>query len=63
MRLAGPFHHNQTKDNLIHLKEGQIVGEWRDSTYGKSTPWSLQLPERTETNSQQVSGEDAFLTT
>lgn len=24
----------QTKDNLIHLKEGQIVGEWRDSTYG-----------------------------
>jgi hypothetical protein len=25
---------NQTKDNLIHLKDGQIVGEWRDSTYG-----------------------------
>jgi hypothetical protein len=24
----------QTKDNLVHLKEGQIVGEWRDSTYG-----------------------------
>jgi hypothetical protein len=24
----------QIKDNLIHLKEGQIVGEWRDSTYG-----------------------------
>lgn len=24
----------QTKDNLIHLKEGEIVGEWRDSTYG-----------------------------
>lgn len=24
----------QTKDNLIHLKEGQVVGEWRDSTYG-----------------------------
>lgn len=24
----------QTKDNLIPLKEGQIVGEWRDSTYG-----------------------------
>ena len=25
---------NQTKDNLIHLREGQIVGQWRDSTYG-----------------------------
>jgi hypothetical protein len=25
---------NQTMDNLIHLKDGQIVGEWRDSTYG-----------------------------
>ncbi|OCK77578.1 hypothetical protein K432DRAFT_384581 [Lepidopterella palustris CBS 459.81] len=24
----------QTKENLIHLKTGQIVGEWRDSTYG-----------------------------
>ena len=24
----------QTQDNLIHLKEGQIVGQWRDSTYG-----------------------------
>lgn len=24
----------QTKANLIHLKQGQIVGEWRDSTYG-----------------------------
>ncbi|KAM0719777.1 hypothetical protein Q7P37_003910 [Cladosporium fusiforme] len=24
----------QTKDNLIHLKEGEVVGEWRDSTYG-----------------------------
>ena len=24
----------QTKANLIHLKEGEIVGEWRDSTYG-----------------------------
>ena len=24
----------QTQANLIHLKEGQIVGEWRDSTYG-----------------------------
>ncbi|KAI9794558.1 MAG: hypothetical protein M1816_004445 [Peltula sp. TS41687] len=36
MTLAEPFagNGNQTKDNLIHLKEGQIVGEWRDSTYG-----------------------------
>ncbi|KAK4985240.1 hypothetical protein LTR50_006088 [Elasticomyces elasticus] len=24
----------QTMQNLIHLKEGEIVGEWRDSTYG-----------------------------
>ena len=24
----------QTQENLIHLKEGQIVGQWRDSTYG-----------------------------
>ncbi|KAK4508256.1 hypothetical protein PRZ48_001994 [Zasmidium cellare] len=24
----------QTMDNLIHLEEGQLVGEWRDSTYG-----------------------------
>lgn len=37
MNLAAPFagHKNQTKDNLVHLKDGQIVGEWRDSTYGK----------------------------
>lgn len=34
MRITGPFTHRQTQDNLIHLKEGQIVGEWRDSTYG-----------------------------
>lgn len=34
--LAAPFAASggQTKDNLMHLKEGQIVGEWRDSTYG-----------------------------
>jgi hypothetical protein len=24
----------QIEDNLIHLKEGEVVGEWRDSTYG-----------------------------
>lgn len=39
MNLAAPFagHNNQTKDNLVHLKDGQIVGEWRDSTYGKAS--------------------------
>lgn len=37
MNLAAPFagDKNQTKDNLVHLKDGQIVGEWRDSAYGK----------------------------
>jgi hypothetical protein len=37
MRLAAPFagEHNQTKDNLIHLKDGETSGEWRDSTDGK----------------------------
>lgn len=36
MNTSAPFaaEGNQTQDNLIHLKEGQIVGEWRDSTYG-----------------------------
>ncbi|KAE8376571.1 hypothetical protein BDV26DRAFT_265315 [Aspergillus bertholletiae] len=34
MRLAQPFARNHTKENLIHLKEGQVVGQWRDSTYG-----------------------------
>jgi hypothetical protein len=24
----------QIEDNLVHLKEGEVVGEWRDSTYG-----------------------------
>ncbi|KAE8447211.1 hypothetical protein EG329_011042 [Mollisiaceae sp. DMI_Dod_QoI] len=34
--LAAPFAApgNQTKANLMHLKDGQIVGQWRDSTYG-----------------------------
>ena len=37
MTAAGRFaaEGNQTKENLIHLMEGEIVGEWRDSTYGK----------------------------
>lgn len=36
MNTSAPFTApgGQTKDNLIHLKQGQIVGEWRDSTYG-----------------------------
>ena len=36
MNTSAPFAQpgGQTQDNLIHLKEGQIVGEWRDSTYG-----------------------------
>ncbi|KAK4635119.1 hypothetical protein CLAFUW4_02161 [Fulvia fulva] len=24
----------QTKENLIHLQDGEVVGQWRDSTYG-----------------------------
>ena len=34
--LAAPFASpgNQTIDNLMHIKDGQIVGQWRDSTYG-----------------------------
>ncbi|OOQ84806.1 glycogen debranching enzyme [Penicillium brasilianum] len=34
MRLARPFAENQTKANLVHLKDGQVVGEWRDSEFG-----------------------------
>ena len=36
MSIAAPFaaDGNQTEDNLIHLRDGQIVGEWRDSTFG-----------------------------
>ncbi|KAF7589450.1 hypothetical protein BBP40_004287 [Aspergillus hancockii] len=34
MRLALTFARKQTKENLIHLLEGQVVGQWRDSTYG-----------------------------
>lgn len=32
--ITSPFFLDQTSDNLIHLKEDEIVGEWRDSTYG-----------------------------
>lgn len=36
MNTSAPFaaSGNQTSDNLIHLKENQVVGEWRDSTFG-----------------------------
>jgi len=36
MAIAGRYaaEGNQTIDNLAHLKSDQIVGEWRDSTYG-----------------------------
>ena len=36
MAIAGRFaaSGNQTIDNLAHLKSDQIVGQWRDSTYG-----------------------------
>lgn len=36
MRLARPFAEKQMKENLVHLKDGQVVGEWRDSEYGMS---------------------------
>lgn len=36
MNTSAPFAApgKQTMDNLIHIKPGQVVGEWRDSTYG-----------------------------
>ncbi|SLM38019.1 hypothetical protein LPUS_08075 [Lasallia pustulata] len=36
MRLAAPFaaKGGQKQSNLVHLKSDQIVGQWRDSTYG-----------------------------
>jgi len=36
MNTSAPFaaQGGQVKENMIHLKENQIVGEWRDSTYG-----------------------------
>lgn len=34
INITAPFLDNQTVANLLHLKEGEIVGEWRDSTYG-----------------------------
>ena len=36
MNFAAPFttQGGQTQENLIHLKDDTIVGQWRDSTYG-----------------------------
>ncbi|KAJ6441200.1 MFS multidrug transporter [Purpureocillium lavendulum] len=34
MNLTAAFETDQTVDNLVHLKEGEVVGQWRDSTYG-----------------------------
>ncbi|EXJ77675.1 hypothetical protein A1O3_09904 [Capronia epimyces CBS 606.96] len=34
LNITAPFTLNQTAANLIHLKPDQIVGQWRDSTYG-----------------------------
>ena len=37
MDIAGQFaaDGNQTAENLARLKADQIVGQWRDSTYGE----------------------------
>ena len=36
MNMTTPFAQpgGQTKENLIHLQDGELVGQWRDSTYG-----------------------------
>ncbi|EXV06747.1 hypothetical protein X797_001469 [Metarhizium robertsii] len=34
MNMTAAFETNPSVANLIHLKEGQVVGQWRDSTYG-----------------------------
>jgi hypothetical protein len=34
MNLTAAFAQRQTAANLVHLKADQIVGDWRDSTYG-----------------------------
>ncbi|ETI22007.1 hypothetical protein G647_06077 [Cladophialophora carrionii CBS 160.54] len=34
MNTTAAFAQNQTAANLIHLKPNEIVGQWRDSTYG-----------------------------
>lgn len=34
INITAPFARNQTIENLLRLKQGEIVGQWRDSTYG-----------------------------
>ncbi|CAM1505944.1 Fc.00g115810.m01.CDS01 [Cosmosporella sp. VM-42] len=34
MNFTEPFERNQTVAHLIHLKDSELVGQWRDSTYG-----------------------------
>jgi hypothetical protein len=34
LTFSAPFAALKKKEALIHLKEGQVVGTWRDSTYG-----------------------------
>lgn len=34
MNSSAPFFRLKQKQGLIHLKDGQVVGQWRDSTYG-----------------------------
>lgn len=34
MNITAPFARNQSATNLIHLNPDEIVGQWRDSTYG-----------------------------
>lgn len=34
INITAPFLDDQTAQNLLHLKDGEVVGQWRDSTYG-----------------------------
>lgn len=34
LNATAAFVESQTKENLIRLKENEVVGQWRDSTYG-----------------------------
>ncbi|KAG8405831.1 hypothetical protein J3458_021764 [Metarhizium acridum] len=34
MDITAAFEKNQSVANLIHLKQGEVVGQWRDSTHG-----------------------------
>lgn len=44
MGQAALFAHNPRKENLVHLKPDQVVGEWRDSTYGMPLQTSKLQP-------------------